>query len=200
MTAARTRGLALACLAAITALAASGCAVGYTGSARAVSPASITPAEGWTVAPVPSVRQRADTDCGPAALVMIAARWNQTIDLADATRAAAVDDKGARLGALRDVARAHGLRAFAVAGDRALLQYELARGRPVLVGLVRPHREYVRTHFEVVVAVHRDGRIVTVDPAAGWQVRDWSGLAAEWSPGGYPAMVVVDVNPTLASR
>lgn len=185
------RAAAAALVAASLALAA--CAVPYSGAARPVDAAAIAPAAGWTVAPVPVIRQRALADCGPAALAMIAARWQRPLALADATRAAPPDADGTRLGSLRDVARAHGLRAFALAGDRALLEHELERGRPVLVGLVRPHGRRALTHFEVVVGVHPDGRVATVDPGAGWQVRPWSGLEAEWAPGGHPAMVVVGV-------
>lgn len=191
MNAAWVRGLIA--VAAIT--LATGCRVGYTGSARPVEPVALTPEEGWTVAPVPAIRQVADNDCGPAALVMVAERWQRPIPLAAATHAASLSATGARLGTLRDFARAHGLRAFAVAGDRELLQYELSRGRPVIVGLARPHRNYRRTHYEVVVGIHRDGRVVTVDPASGWQVRRWSGLESEWSPAGFPAMVIVGTEP-----
>jgi ABC-type bacteriocin/lantibiotic exporter with double-glycine peptidase domain len=176
---------------AIAATALGGCAIGYSGAARPTSAGAIAEEPGWVSAPVGEVRQRADNDCGPAALAMVAARWDRPLALAAITTAIAPTEKGARLGALRDFARAHGLRAFAVAGDRALLEHELGRGRPVIVGLIRPHGREARTHYEVVVAVHADGRVATVDPAAGWQVRPWAGLEAEWQPAGHPAMVVV---------
>jgi ABC-type bacteriocin/lantibiotic exporter with double-glycine peptidase domain len=172
-----------------------GCAVPYSGAARPIAATSIVAADGWLLAPVPEVRQRAENDCGPAALAMVAARWDRAVDLDELTRASAPTEHGTRLGTLRDVARAHGLRAFAIAGDRALLEHELSRGRPVIVGLVRPHGRMVQTHFEVVVALHPDGRVATVDPGAGWQVRPWAGLEAEWAPGGHPAMVVVGATP-----
>lgn len=174
---------------------ATGCRVPYTGNARPVAPEALTAEAGWTVAPVPAIRQVADNDCGPAALVMVAEKWQRPLALAAATHAASLSATGARLGTLRDFARSHGLRAFAVAGDRELLHYELVRGRPVIVGLARPHRNYRRTHYEVVVAIHADGRVATVDPAGGWQVRPWAALDSEWAPGGYPAMVVVGLEP-----
>ncbi len=183
---ARYLGLALALV------LASGCAVGYTGAARPIAATSVATADGWIVAAVPEIRQTAQNDCGPAALVMVAGRWQHHVELAAITHAAKPNAAGTRLGTLRDVARSHGLRAFAIKGDRALLEYELTRGRPVIVGLVRPHgKKYAQTHFEVVVAVHPDGRIATVDPGAGWQVRPWAGLEAEWAPAGHPAMVVL---------
>lgn len=179
-------------LAALALVAVAGCALPYTGAARPTSAAAVAEEPGWQVAPVPEVRQQAENDCGPAALAMIAARWDRPFELDALTSAAAPDQVGTKLGTLRDLARAHGLRAFALAGDRALLEHELERGRPVLIGLVQPHGpKHVRTHYEVVVAVHADGRVATVDPARGWQVRPWSGLEAEWAPGGHPAMVVV---------
>lgn len=176
-------------------VAASGCAIGYTGAARPIAATAVAAADGWVVAPVPEIRQVADNDCGPAALVMVAARWQRPIELAVATQASAPSAQGTRLGTLRDLARAHGLRAFTLVGDRALVGHELARGRPVIVGLVRPHGRLVQTHFEVVVGLHPDGRVVTVDPSAGWQVRPWAGLEAEWAPAGHAALVVLGPQP-----
>jgi len=181
---------------ALIASVATGCTVRYTGAARPVDAASIDPAQGWVVASVEPVRQVAENDCGPAALAMVAARWDHRVTLDELTLASAPSPEGTRLGTLRDAARAHGLRAFVLTGDRALLEHELTAGRPIVVGLVRPHGKKVKTHFEVVVGLHPDGRVATVDPASGWQVRPWAGLEAEWGAAGHPAMVVVGTTTT----
>ncbi len=60
-----------------------------------------------------------------------------------------------------------------------------------MVGLIRPHREATASHFEVVVGVHADGRIATIDPGAGWQVRPWDAFDAEWAAAERPALVVL---------
>jgi ABC-type bacteriocin/lantibiotic exporter with double-glycine peptidase domain len=184
---------ALCALAAVVALTAAGCAARYTGGARRVAPEDIRGGDGWTVAPATPVRQARAADCGAAALAMVVARWRPALDRAAIERAVVTHLAGQRLGDLRDVARATGLRAFALAGDRELLRYELSRGRPVVVGLYRPYTgERVLSHYEVVVALHRDGRVATIDPSdATWRVRTWDGLLAEWQPAGRPALVVL---------
>ena len=185
----------------VLALVLGACTAGYRGQARPVDPASLTAEAGWQLAPAPEVRQVDQTDCGPASLAMIAGRWQLALDRDAIVRALPPDrGRGARLGALRDVARAHGLRAYAIAGDRDVLAYELGHGRPVLIGLVRPiRRDRGLPHFEVVVGVHRDGRVATIDPSRGWQVRPWSALEAEWRLAGHAALVVLGPRSTGAS-
>lgn len=176
------------------ALAAGACLPTYQGQSRAVAPAQLRADRAWLLVDAPPVRQRADVDCGAAALAMVVARWRPELDHARIARSVRVVDDGFRLGDLRDVARAAGLRAFAVQGDRALLRYELERGRPVMIGLHRPYGDRARAHYEVVIGVHPDGRVATIDPAdAKWHVRPWKGLEAEWDSAGRPALVVVGV-------
>lgn len=150
---------------------------------------------GWVqAAPTPAVRQQGALDCGAAALAMIAGRWQVPLSL-DAAGAALprVAPQGTRLGDLRDLARTHGLQAFAIAGDRQTLLHELGAGRPVIVGLhiaTGPRRAL--RHYEVLVAAHPvEDRFVTLDPGSGWRVRSWAELEAEWIPAGSPALVVV---------
>jgi len=183
------RALALVALAA----AASGCVAHYTGESRAVSAADIHAEPGWVIAPAKPVRQVRVADCGAAALAMVVARWRPALDRVAIERAVVQRPEGQRLGDLRDVARATGLSAYALAGDRELLHHELTRGRPVVVGLYRPYTgKRVLSHYEVVVALHDDGRVATIDPAdASWHVRSWDGLLAEWQPAGRPALVVL---------
>ncbi len=163
----------------------------------------LTNEPGWIVAaPTPEVRQREAKDCGAASLAMIAGRWHVGLT-ADAVGAAlpAPTERGTRLGDLRDVARAHGLTAFAITGDRDTLVRELRAGRPAIVGLVIPAgRSRQLTHFEVIVAVHpADEQFATIDPATGWRVRSWTDLDAEWAPGGRPMLVVVGVVPSRST-
>jgi ABC-type bacteriocin/lantibiotic exporter with double-glycine peptidase domain len=177
----------------------SGC-MSYRGGARRVDPAQITSASGWIVAaPTPELHQRGPRDCGAASLAMIAGRWHVRLSVEGAVAALpAASSQGARLGALRDAARAHGLKAFAIAGDRDTLVHELRAGRPVIVGLLLPYsRKQALSHYEVIVAVHPvDGRFVTIDPASGWRARSWTELDAEWAPAGRPTLVVLGLAST----
>lgn len=185
---------ALAACALVVAVSASACLPAYKGDSRRVIPAHLRADRAWVLAETPAVRQQADVDCGAAALAMVVARWRPDLDRARIARSIPVVNDGYRLGDLRDVARRAGLRAFAIVGDRELLRYELERGRPVLVGLHRPYRDRARAHYEVVIGVHPDGRVATIDPGdASWHVRTWNGLMAEWDSAGRPALVVLGV-------
>jgi ABC-type bacteriocin/lantibiotic exporter with double-glycine peptidase domain len=190
-------------LSASVALAGGAGCVSYSGAARPIDPASVRPAEGWVVAgPPPTIRQGRELDCGPAALAMVAAHWAVPLSLRDARAAVAETSEGVRLGALRDLARARGLVAFAVAGDAATIAHELDAGRPVIVGLLRPHGDRATSHYEVVIAIRGRGAeasVVTIDPGAGWRVRRLRDLEAEWSPAGRPALVVVGTERALTS-
>lgn len=72
------------------------------------------------------------------------------------------------------------------------LKRELAAGRPVLVGVSKPQRkDRVLNHFEVVVGLHRDRRlIVTLDPSEGWRQNTVEGFYREWKLAGFVALVV----------
>lgn len=178
----------------IVALALTACLPTYRGDSRRVAAARLRSDDAWLLAETPAVKQRTDMDCGAAALAMVVSRWRPELDRARIARAVPVVNDGFRMGDLRDVARAAGLRAFALVGDRDLLRYELERGRPVLIGLHRPYRDRVRAHYEVVIGVHPDGSVATIDPGdAQWHVRTWRGLMAEWDSAGRPALVVLGV-------
>jgi ABC-type bacteriocin/lantibiotic exporter with double-glycine peptidase domain len=184
---------ALARAALILALALPGC-MHVPSSARAASPAEIASARGWvSVGAITPVRQKSALDCGPAALTMVARHWGVELRLDDANRAARrPTGRGARLGALRDVARARGLAAFAIRGDRKTIVHELERGRPVVVGLLRGTGRERVSHFEVVVGHHpRRGEVATIDPAAGLGVRRWRDLTTEWDAAGRPTLIVL---------
>ena len=181
------------CAAVFVALASlTGCQLPYTGGARPVSPAQLDTS--WLrAAPTPVVRQKQESDCGLAALAMVAGAWGRHWSLDDLAHRIPPSEKGEKLGALRDLARDRGLDAFALRATPQDLQHELAAGRPVLLGLMLPFdRGHNRAHYEVAIAMNpRDGTVVTIDPASGeWMRRSRDVLDLEWKSAGYPALVV----------
>jgi hypothetical protein len=184
-------------VAAVVALVgATGCA-SVGGRSQTFEASRMVDEPGWVAAaPTPVVRQAGPEDCGTAALAMVAGRWRLDLTLeAAAATLPAPGPGGLRLGDLRDAARASGLQAFAIVGDRDTLLHELRAGRPVIVGLHVPAglRQALR-HYEVVVAAHPGtDRFVTLDPTSGWRVRSWAVLDAEWLAAGRPALVVIGV-------
>jgi ABC-type bacteriocin/lantibiotic exporter with double-glycine peptidase domain len=187
----------------LIALFATACTVPYAGGARPVSASAIQP--GWLrAAPTQVVRQRHDTDCGLAALAMVAGSWNRRWNVDELARELPPTTKGVKLLALRDLARDRGLDAYAIAATPADLAHELAHGRPVVLGLVLPHdRNYNRRHYEVAIAMDpRDGTIITLDPASGRMMRrSREVLDVEWKPAAYAALVVVgDLPKPVAAR
>lgn len=186
------RSVELIALCALCALSVA-CRLPYTGGAKAVTADSL--GSDWVrAAPTPVVRQQQRTDCGLAALAMIAGTWGHTWPLADLTRQVQPTSKGVKLGALRDVARTRGLEAYAVRGTTTDLEHELSQGRPVLLGLLLPFDQgHNLSHYEVAIAYNpRDGAVVTRDPASGKLLkRTRQVLDLEWKPAGYATLVVV---------
>ena len=181
------------CAAVFVALASlTGCQLPYTGGARPVSPAQLDTS--WLrAAPTPVVRQKQESDCGLAALAMVAGAWGRHWSLDDLAHRIPPSEKGEKLGALRDLARDRGLDAFALRATPQDLQHELAAGRPVLLGLMLPFdRGHNRAHYEVAIAMNpKDGTVITIDPASGeWMRRSKDVLDLEWKSAGYPALVV----------
>lgn len=165
----------------------------YNGGARPVNPASLDTT--WQRASAtPVVQQEKEMDCGLAALAMIAGAWGRHWTVEALSREVPPSQSGVKLGALRDVARKHGLIAYAMSGKHEDLARELGERRPVVVGLVLPFdRERFLNHYEVAVAFDpRDGSIVTIDPSNGRHLRRTKEvLDAEWKAGGYAMLVVV---------
>lgn len=177
--------IALAC--------ATACQLPYTGGARAVSPGTL--GGGWyQAAATPVVRQHQETDCGLAALAMVAGAWGRPWSVADLSHQLPPTERGVKLGQLRDLARARGFEAYAIRGSPADLVHELSHGRPVVLGLLLPFdRSHNASHYEVAVAIRPDdGTVVTIDPASGqWRQRSRQVLDLEWKPAGYATLVVV---------
>jgi ABC-type bacteriocin/lantibiotic exporter with double-glycine peptidase domain len=172
---------------------AAGCYTCYTGTARSVSAGGIAADPSWVRVPdVPFVAQTTDRDCGAAALAMVLSRWRgrETAQLVAAL--APPGRAGIRVGALRDVARRQGLQAFVVSGTVDVLGAELARGRPIVVGLSKPiGRGHAVAHYEVVVGLNRArGLILSLDPARGLRQNTLAGFASEWTPTRRVALIV----------
>lgn len=168
------------------------CAIPYKGGARAVHPTQL--GEGWVkAAETPVVMQKQQTDCGLAALAMVAGAWGRHWSVDDLAHRVPPGKHGVKLGVLRDIARQRGLEAFAIRASRADLKTELSNGRPVLLGLILPHdRKTNRSHYEVAIALNtQDGTVITIDPATGeWMRRSPKVLDIEWKAAGYAALVV----------
>jgi ATP-binding cassette subfamily B protein RaxB len=140
------------------------------------------------------VRQQHETDCGLAALAMVAGAWGRPWSVAELTSELPPSPRGVKLGALRDLARARGLEAYAIKGTAHDLEHELSAGRPVVLGLLLPYDSgHNASHYEVAVAMNpRDGAVVTIDPASGqWRQRSSKVLDLEWKSAGFATLVVV---------
>lgn len=181
------RTIVLACIVALSA-----CAIPYTGGARTVAPQQLD-VTWYRAAPTPVVVQKRETDCGLAALAMVAGAWGRHWSLDDLAHRIPPGKHGVKLGILRDTARARGLDAYAIKGSVDDLKTELSNGRPVLIGLILPHdRKHNRSHYEVAIALNRqDGTVLTIDPATGeWMRRSPRVLDVEWKAAGYATLVV----------
>lgn len=177
------------------------CHLPYAGGAKPVNATTLD--DQWhRAAPTPVVLQKDRTDCGLAALAMVAGAWGQRFTLDELQRSLPATADGVRLGALRDYARDHGLIAYAVKGSHKDLVFELERRRPVLLGLILPFdNKKALAHYEVAVAIDpRDGSIVTLDPATGKHMRrSREVLEKEWKPAGYATLVVVGKGPVASN-
>ncbi|MEK7469459.1 MAG: cysteine peptidase family C39 domain-containing protein [Planctomycetota bacterium] len=150
-------------------------------------------AQGWiAVRDVRLVAQEESNDCGSAALAMVLGYWGHEADARSISEACHLEPgTGISAGALREVARAHGLRAYVLASFLPDLVRELSRGRPVVVGLVKPVAAGALAHFEVVVGIHPEKLLVaTLDPGHGYRSNSFDGFLAEWRSAGFVTLVV----------
>jgi ABC-type bacteriocin/lantibiotic exporter with double-glycine peptidase domain len=173
-------------------LTAGGC-VRYAGASQPISPDHLA-GEGWQRVPdMELVRQEAEADCGAAAVAMVLARWIAPTTVADVRAKAPPIGKGFNARVLRDLLRGRGLRAFVIEGRIGDLEHEVSAGRPVVVGTLKPLSDKeARAHYEVVVAVHPQRKlVVTLDPALGWRQSSYAGFEKEWSGSGHTAIVTL---------
>jgi ABC-type bacteriocin/lantibiotic exporter with double-glycine peptidase domain len=125
-------------------------------------------------------------------MAMVTSFWIGPTTIEDVRAVATTSPRGIEAAHLRTAANQLGLRAFLVEGTLRDLEHELAKGRPVIVGLVKPHGRQARSHYEVVVAANpARRRIVTLDPGAGWRENSYEGFAREWIAAHRTTLVVV---------
>jgi len=178
----------------------SACVLPYSGGAKAMKPTQLDST--WLrAAPTPVVVQQRQSDCGLAALAMVAGAWGRHWSINDMAARVPPGNKGVKLRVLRDFARSRGLEAYAIKATRQDIHNELAQGRPVLLGLILPHdMNRNRSHYEVAIALNPlDGTVITIDPANGkWMKRSPKILDLEWKAAGYAALVVVGDKKAVA--
>ena len=167
-------------LAVLGLLAVAGCS--YLGSARDFDPAELD-ASWIAVKGVPVVLQEAEKDCGAAALAMVLTFWGRTTTIGEVLAGCEAGPEGIKARELRDYAARRKVKGFVIPGTFEILERELGKGHPVIVGLVKPHVKGAITHYEVVVGLHREkGAVVTLDPAHGWRRNSREGFVEEWTP------------------
>lgn len=154
--------------------------------------ALLAAAVGATLLGVPYVQQRNDT-CGAAALTMVLRYWGRPV-LHDEVAAELVQPElhGTLGSHLVEMARAHGLRAVALRGDRRLLDEAVRRGRPLVVAWRRGRNGF---HNVVVVGTDATG-VVVHDPARGAARRvGWARFERDWAAAGWWTLVVAPEAP-----
>jgi len=200
-----SRPWSLVRIAAVAAFALSGCAI-YPGTARPTSLEDLRRDEGWTLLDsVPYVPQVSEKGCGAACLAMVLGHMGiETPAVALEEECVSGAEEGIKASALRDAARRRGLSAYLFAGTLKDLEHELARGRPVVVGLVKSYGGKLATsHFEVVVGLHAgQRRIAVLDPAVGLMHDSLDGFEGEWraTQGVMLVVFVPEARAVLASR
>jgi ABC-type bacteriocin/lantibiotic exporter with double-glycine peptidase domain len=184
-------------IAAMSLLGAAGCS--YFGEATSFDPRELETTPGWVAArAVPVVLQQEMTDCGAASLAMVLSHWKLGATLEDVARECPmIPEKGIRAKDLRDYARSRGLRSYLIHGCCEDLEKELALGRPLIVGLVKPDGSGIITHYEVVAAVHPELElVVTIDPSRGWCKNSRSAFCREWELAGFLTLVFFRDDPS----
>jgi ATP-binding cassette, subfamily C, bacteriocin exporter len=122
----------------------------------------------------PMIHQQDATDCGPAALAMIAAYHNKRVSIARLRESAGTDTHGTNLAGLKTAAEEVGFHVRAVRTSADAL-------RQVPLPAIAHWREHNRNHFVVLYDVSK--RITIADPASGLRKlnpqdfhRNWSGV------------------------
>jgi len=146
---------------------------------------------------IPGVRLilvKDEADCGVAALATVLSFWQPNISVSEVRSALGPGSsrEGLEAGRLREVARQHGVRAFLVEGVFDDLAYEIARGRPVIVGLVEQSGSRRFGHYVVVVGINTVTKTVLVaDPRGSWRRLHATTLMAEWRPAHQLALFIL---------
>jgi len=180
-------------LALISLAAATGCAT-YAGTAVDARLEVVRAEPGWImIEDVPVVLERGNSDCGAAALAMVLEHYGEHATLDEIiTDTKSKVGEAMRAGDLRDFARRRGFDAFVLSGQLGDLEKQLQKGRPIIVGLLKPTLKSFVTHYEVVVGYHPQRQLVlTLDPARGLRRNDWEGFQKEWGPSKQLTLLVI---------
>lgn len=175
----------LKCLLVLSCASLAGCI--YSGSGEDVSLEDARSSSAWQVVEgVEEARQDGEQDCGAVVVAELLRYWGDPASVDQIRReAGAAPEKPIHAGVLRDVVRARGFAAFLVHGKIRDLRHEIRHGRPVVVGMLKPHLgDRMLAHYELVVGVHEDGQVMTMDPAAGFRRYPAAGFVEEWRPTG----------------
>jgi ABC-type bacteriocin/lantibiotic exporter with double-glycine peptidase domain len=158
----------------------------YRGSATDVNPKALELESGWLrLRDFPDVRQQGDKDCGAAALSSVLRYHGLSVSSREVEgELRPAPGQGLRAQALADFAKRRGLEAFVFNGSLDDVRYELARNRPLIVGVAKPRDtgDWL-AHYEVVIGYHpRERRVLTFDPARGLRQNTLAGFMREWQP------------------
>jgi ABC-type bacteriocin/lantibiotic exporter with double-glycine peptidase domain len=166
---------------------------GCFSNARPFAPTTFAREAGWvSVSSVPVVQQEGGKNCGAAVAAMLLRYWGMPALQEDVRAASGVPaDRGLRAEFLRRYLRDRGLQAFLFEGSFGDFERELARGRPILVGVVKVVSTDTYAHYQLVVGVNRAREeIVVIDPQDGWSVYSFEGFMREWTPTHFLTMAV----------
>lgn len=138
------------------------------------------------------VRQQRENDCGPACLTTVLRAWDQAVTLDELVKACPPrEGGGVTAAALRAEAKKRGLKAFAIEGTLDDVEEHLAKGRPLIVGLVKRDLFGSRAHYEVVAGLAQDrSYLVLIDPARGWMRESKKAFLREWESSGRVLLLI----------
>ncbi|MBI4230145.1 MAG: hypothetical protein HY608_04845 [Planctomycetes bacterium] len=168
----------------------------YVGAGGGFDPADARTEPGWVLIDVPVIRQGGADGCGAACAQMVARHWLGE-EAGHRVRAGVPvhPGRGSRADDLLAGLRSVGLEAFLQAGTMEQIGTHLAKGRPMIAGLIQAYRGGVRrTHYVVVAGADpARGILAVVDPARGWRCYPYAGFRAEWEPSGGVLVVAAPV-------
>lgn len=160
-----------------------GCA-SYQGTSTTVNPSVVVSQGAWILVPqFPLVLQETSDDCGAAVLASVLRFWGYSATPGSISARLGRTDKRLKAGDMATYARSQGLHAYVFFGTMQDIEHELARGRPVIVGLGKMigAREAL-SHYEVVVGYEPTKKqVLLLDPGRGWQTDSLAGFKKEWA-------------------
>ncbi len=177
-----TRWFSLAALIVFGALS-SGCA-SYQGTSTTVHPSAVVSEGDWILVPnFPLVLQEKSDDCGAAVLASVLRFWGYAATPGSISARLGRTDNRLKAGDMATYARSRGLKAYVFFGTMQDIEHELARGRPVIVGLGKMVGETkALSHYEVVVGYEPTKKqLLLLDPDRGWQTDSLAGFKKEWA-------------------